>query len=160
MSHDERNFKHGAASRRRGVTPEYRVWMSMIQRCTNPARRAYENYGGRGIRVCDAWRKSYVAFVCDVGLRPSPAHLLDRINNNGHYEPGNVRWSTRRDQNRNRRNVRLYTWRGETKCMAEWSQVSGVTYFRLRGRLDRGWSIEDALTTPADAPSRRWNHGA
>ncbi len=84
-------------------TREYRAWASMKQRCHNPRTPAYPNYGGRGIEVCQSWRDSFEAFLADVGLRPSPKHSLDRIDNDGNYEPGNVRWANWDQQAANRR---------------------------------------------------------
>jgi hypothetical protein len=75
----------------------------MRRRCRNPAAKDYHNYGGRGITVCARWQASYVAFLADVGRRPSPQHTLDRINNAGDYEPGNVRWATPKEQHANTR---------------------------------------------------------
>ena len=77
--------------------PTYSSWASMIQRCTNPNAGGYHRYGGRGIRVCERWRDSYAAFLADVGPRP-PGRTLDRINNDGNYEPGNCRWATKSEQ--------------------------------------------------------------
>lgn len=89
-------------------TPEYNAWVHMIQRCTNPNNKQWLNYGGRGIRVCDLWRLSYRAFYEHVGSRPSPLHSLDRIDNDGNYEPGNVRWATAQEQGLNRRRNPYY----------------------------------------------------
>ena len=82
---------------------QYNEWEGMIQRCFNKNNRSYPYYGGRGITVCERWRKSYDEFLHDVGRRPSEDVSLDRINNNGNYEPGNVRWATHSQQMRNRR---------------------------------------------------------
>lgn len=86
---------------------EYRIWTDMRQRCTNPARNSYVFYGARGIRVCDEWFNSFEAFIRDVGPRPGLGYSIDRIDSNGHYEPGNVRWATTKQQGRNSRWVRL-----------------------------------------------------
>jgi hypothetical protein len=83
---------------------EYRAWWNMIRRCERRAQttaRDWRRYGGRGICVCDRWRNSFEAFLADVGPRPGPGYSLDRIENNGNYEPGNVRWTTAKEQARN-----------------------------------------------------------
>jgi hypothetical protein len=82
---------------------EYDAWQAMKQRCSNPRLRTWKDYGGRGIRVCDEWRASFFAFFDHIGPRPSSKHSVDRIDVNGHYEPGNVRWATPLEQARNRR---------------------------------------------------------
>lgn len=87
-------------------SPEYAAWNAAIHRCHNPQTGNYADYGGRGISVCDAWRESYAAFLSHIGRRPSSRHSLDRIDNDGHYEPGNVRWATKKQQLGNRRNSR------------------------------------------------------
>lgn len=85
------------------ATPEWRAWNAMLQRCTKPSHEKYPNYGGRGIRICDRWAESFENFLKDMGMRPSARHSLDRIDNDGDYEPGNCRWATAEQQNRNRR---------------------------------------------------------
>ena len=84
----------------------YKTWRSMVRRCSNPRDTAYPNYGGRGITVCERWRASYEAFRDDMGPKPTPHHSIDRIDNNGNYEPGNCRWATRLQQNQNSRRSR------------------------------------------------------
>lgn len=88
-------------------SPEYGSWSGMIQRCTNKNAPGYKNYGGRGISICQEWINSFLQFYHSVGPRPSPNHSLDRVNNDGNYEPGNVRWATRKEQNRNTRRTLL-----------------------------------------------------
>jgi hypothetical protein len=75
-------------------TLEYKIWHGMRRRCFNPDNRGFKDYGGRGITVCDRWRDSFENFIADVGFRPSRSHSIDRINNDGNYEPGNCKWST------------------------------------------------------------------
>jgi hypothetical protein len=84
-------------------TGERTAWMAMKARCLNPNASRYECYGGRGITICDRWLNSYEAFLADMGRRPTGEHSLDRVNNDGHYEPGNCRWATRSEQQRNKR---------------------------------------------------------
>ncbi len=100
--HKATNLQHGDARPGRQA-PEYLAWIAMRVRCTNPKAQAWRRYGGRGIQVCERWMWSYEAFLADVGRRPSPKHSIDRIDNDGHYEPGNVRWATRSQQNANQR---------------------------------------------------------
>jgi hypothetical protein len=95
--------KHGEARHNANKTPEYRTWGEIIQRCENPKRVNFKFYGGRGIKMCDEWRQSFPTFLAHVGRRPSPQHSIDRIDSNGNYEPGNVRWATVSEQIKNRR---------------------------------------------------------
>lgn len=121
----------------------------MKQRCYNPNNPNYHRYGGRGIRVCQRWRDSCAAFVADMGPRPSPKHTVDRIDNDGNYEPGNVRWATMKEQHRNRHDSRTYTHAGRTQSMGDWAKEAGMHRSTLEQRIKRlGWSFGKALTAP------------
>lgn len=136
--------------------PLYAVWNGMRSRCGNPNNAAYQRYGARGIRVCDKWASSFEAFAADVGEPPTPQHQLDRFpNNDGHYEPGNIRWALSKANNRNKTNNRVIEFNGERKCITEWAESIGMQMFTLRNRLASGWSIEKALTTPVRECRRR-----
>lgn len=126
--------------------PLYLTWKGMIQRCTAPGNPAYKNYGGRGIKVCEKWLNDPWAFFADVGERP-PGTSLDRIDNNGHYEPGNVRWRTKREQAWNMRKNHLITYRGETKPVAEWAYGLGIHPETLKRRIYRSkWPLDRAFS--------------
>lgn len=147
----ERTTTHGHTSKLRsktGSTPEYEAWKQMIGRCYGTYTASYKTHGARGIRVCDDWRHSFGAFLIYMGLKPSPELTLERINNNGNYEPGNVKWATKKEQARNRRTNRLITVNGVTKCLQEWSEDSGVSHTLILYRLRAGWGEEELLTAP------------
>jgi len=138
---------------------EYSTWQSMKQRCYDFNCGCYPRYGGRGITVCDRWREDYGAFLEDMGQRPSPLHSIERIANEGNYEPNNCRWATRSEQARNRRSSRLITCDGVTKTLAEWAELTGIGASVIDTRLARGWEVSDALTALAGNPrNRRTTH--
>lgn len=112
QKHYIRMYRKGTIETERSMhgltgTPEYSVWSAMIQRCTNPKNAQYKWYGARGISVCERWLK-FDNFLSDIGNRPSPELEIDRIDNDGNYEPGNVKWSTRKEQMNNMRRNKNY----------------------------------------------------
>lgn len=141
---------HGHASNG-VVSPEYVVWACMKRRCLDDRLPAFRNYGGRGIQVCERWA-DFRNFYADMGPKPSPRHSIDRIDNDGNYEPGNCRWATRGEQCNNRRGNRRITVGDRTMTIAQWSRATGLPPGTLVRRLDLGWSHERAVT----APPRRW----
>lgn len=136
------NLTHGQTGSR-----EHRCWREMKTRCSNPKRPEYLNYGGRGIRVCQRWRDSFEAFLADMGPCPD-GYSIDRIDNDGNYEPGNCRWTDRRSQNRNRRSVTPLTAHGRTMTLPEWAEATGICLKTLRDRLVRGWDHERVVGEP------------
>lgn len=120
---------------KRYSSPEYYCWNNIRQRCTLPHHPSYKNYGARGIRLCDEWINDFKAFLSHVGPRPGPKHTIDRIDNDRGYEPGNVRWTTRAINQRNRRATKLRAdivecvrwWRGRGLTPSDWGFVFGVS---------------------------------
>ena len=145
-----RNEAQVAAARTHGMghTPTWSSWISMKQRCTREKDPSWPRYGGRGIRVCQRWLDSFEAFFADMGERPSVDHSIDRMDVNGHYEPGNCRWATRTKQGRNKRNNRRFAYAGESLTLAEWGARIGVSRRTMASRLHRGWPLGRTLTTP------------
>jgi hypothetical protein len=143
--------KRGLRATHRGYgTPEYKVWVAMRQRCSNPSTGHFADYGGRGIKVCARW-DSFGNFLADMGKRPSADHSIDRINNDGDYEPGNCRWVLGPTQAANRRppsNAVFLTFEGETKRAAEWAEALGVTKEAIYRRIKLGWPDDQVLSTP------------
>lgn len=130
-------------------TPEYTAWIRMRRSCYDSDYKDWERYGARGIQVCDQWKDDFVAFLEYIGPRPTPKHSIDRFpNNNGNYEPGNVRWATATEQGRNRRSSRLMELNGVTKSMVEWAEEFGLPYRLMKSRIRLGWSLERIKATP------------
>ena len=133
--------KHGL-----NKSSEHRIWVSMRSRCHNKEKAGYARYGGRGITVCERWR-DFSNFLADMGPRPSQQHQIDRIDNNGNYEPGNCRWTTRAVQMQNTsRNVNV-TINGETFCAKEWERRTGINSSTILSRVYAGWPEHMLLTT-------------
>jgi hypothetical protein len=127
--------------------PEYQSWRGMRYRCERPKDINYAKYGGRGIRVCERWQ-SFSNFLADMGPRP-PGASLDRINNDGDYEPSNCRWATASEQNINKPSVPKYEIDGEALSAAEWALRMGVPVRLISNRIWRGWDPREAILTPA-----------
>lgn len=128
----------------------YSVWTNMRKRCQSPKDKEYKHYGGRGITVCDEWNKYFITFAewaIDNGYKDGLT--IDRIDNNKGYYPENCRWVDRLTQGNNKRNNRKLTLNGITHNVSQWSRITGLKENCIRGRLNRGWSDEETLTTPA-----------
>ena len=128
----------------------YRIRAHMIKRCTDPSCDRYMDYGGRGISICQEWLDDYDGFVdwaLDNGYEEGLT--IDRINNDGNYEPDNCRWITKREQNRNKRTNKRVTYHGETKPLIVWAEELGLKYDMVHNRLEHGWDVEEAFETPS-----------
>lgn len=136
----DRNRKHGMAD-----SPEYRTWGAMISRCTNPNLPHFNDYGGRGIRVCERWLK-FESFLEDMGPKPTPRHSIERIDVNGNYEPSNCKWLHILEQPRNARsNIRTKAG----TILVDEARRLGVSPQTLYSRVDKlGWDVERAISTP------------
>jgi hypothetical protein len=145
-----RNKITGNKFRTHGMTgtSEHNIWRNMLTRCTNPDTPAFKNYGGRGITICDEWKNDFMAFYNYIGPRPYPNYTVDRIDNDGNYEPGNVRWATRYEQANNSRNNRRITINGWTLNLCQWARFVGIRYRTLRARLKRKWPPTKAIFQP------------
>lgn len=141
--------------------PDYSVFRGMKHRCYGTTRKEYANYGGRGVCICSGWKKSFKAFISDMGPRPSKEHSIDRKDNDGNYScghcdecvangwPANCQWATSSEQRRNRGDVVMLTFRGETMCMSDMAEKYGMSKVTLWHRLnDKKMTLELALTTP------------
>ena len=140
-------------SRGRG-NAEYKAWQAMIRRCIDPRYKNFASYGGRGINVCEAWRHDFVGFYEHVGPRPTPKHSLDRIDVDKGYEPGNVRWATRIEQENNKRDTRIVFYNGEEMPFQLFMRKinCGLNQQTVWNRIARnGWSVERAISEPVRA---------
>jgi hypothetical protein len=123
--HFESVFKHGESEGGGDETPEYRAWISAKKRCL---KLSDPNYGGRGIKMCKEWEDSYLAFLRDVGRRPTEYHSLDRIDNDKGYEPGNCQWATAKKQAQNRRTTNKYKYNGAILTLREIAEHLEIPY--------------------------------
>lgn len=146
-------LRHGhAANGQQSAT--LNSWSQMKQRCLNPKSIGYQNYGGRGITVCDRWKNSFENFLADMGKRPK-GYELERIDNNSNYEPNNCRWATHREQSINRRTNHLITFENKTLCVTDWANRYNLSPSIIFGRLNRGWHPKDAIFTPPQKRTKR-----
>lgn len=143
-----------AATHGKSKTREFRIWRGLRQRCSDPNSPDWHKYGGRGITVDPKWDNSFLAFLSDVGLAPSPKHSIDRINNDGNYEPANCRWATPKEQCNNKRTNRIIEYRGKRQTVTEWTRELGFSITVLFKRLER-MSIDDAFTRPMIRRNRK-----
>lgn len=136
-------------------TRVYRVWRQMRQRCNNPKAEGYENYGGRGIRVSQEWETSFEQFYTDMGDPPEDT-TIDREDTNGPYSAENCKWSTWREQHRNRRDNNLITAFGKTQCLTAWAEEYKLPVSTLKNRIFRAkMTPEDALKAKIYAQQRK-----
>lgn len=142
----ERSTTHGGHK-----TLAYRSYQSAKDRCTNPNNPKYEHYGKRVILFSF---ENFEKFLAHVGPRASKKYSLDRINNEGNYEPGNVRWTTHQSQCRNTRKNVLLTYQNETLCIAEWAEKLNLNQTTIRSRIRYGWTVERTLSTPINAKAK------
>jgi hypothetical protein len=152
--HDEATGNRARIHGKSG-TPEFWIWCGIKKRCYEPRSTVFRYYGGRGIKVCDRWRESFAAFLEDMGPRPSPDHSIDRVDPNGDYRPENCRWATTIEQRRNCRSNRVLTHDGQSLCIAEWAERTGIRPRTISARLKLGWSVGDALTIPPYCDEKR-----
>jgi hypothetical protein len=144
-----RGYKHGGTG-----TRLHKVWITMKQRCSNPNGDEYHRYGGRGIRVCEEWLSfaNFRDWAMANGYNPNAPRgtcTLDRIDNDGNYEPSNCRWVDMREQMKNRPKRGLfYEYNGESHTLYDWAKIMGTSHSLLRNRIRWGWDIEQALTAP------------
>lgn len=154
QTHYARWHRHGDPTMRviedhgKAKTPEYKVWRSMKARCDNPNEKYYYLYGGRGIRVCDRWYRSFTNFLSDMGSKES-GMSLDRIDNDKGYEPSNCRWVTAKEQANNRRDTILVARSGRTQSLKQWCEELSINYGTIWSRVHKlNWACEQALVTP------------
>lgn len=130
--------------------PLRKVWEGMIDRCSKPNHSSYKNYGARGISVCDRWigENGFTRFISDMGDRPSASHSIERVNNSMGYFPDNCKWATMKEQARNTRYNRIVKYNGESMCVSELAERTGVKRSLIFSRLRRGWSVSDCVLIP------------
>jgi len=130
-------------------SPEWNTWCHIKQRCYDKNAKDFKRYGGRGIKMCDKWLNSFEAFFSDMGHRPFPNYTIERINNNGNYEPKNCAWIHHDKQALNRRNNTIIYYNGQYLTIGEWNTKMGFPHGLISQRLNKlGWSVNKSLSTP------------
>lgn len=137
------NHKHGHAKKGESVSPTYKSWLKMKERCSNPKDISFRNYGGRGIGYDPSWN-DFSVFLRDMGERPV-GYSLDRLDVDKAYGPANCKWSSRKEQANNKRTNVMLTVDGVTKTMTEWSEATGVKVGTIWRRFSVGYSSEDCI---------------
>jgi hypothetical protein len=141
-------MRHSKAARSGKQSRTYNSWMSMKGRCLNPKKAKYNTYGARGITVCPRWMV-FKNFLADMGISPGLGFSIERVNNDGNYEPSNCRWATAREQQNNRKNNHRVTINGKTDTVTQWCRVFGIPPTAVFKRIAEGWDEEAALTIPS-----------
>lgn len=143
---NKNHLKHGMRN-----TRLYNIWRSMRQRCSNPKRANYHNYGGKGVKVCSEWDSDFIHFytwAMENGYSESLS--IDRIDSDGDYEPSNCRWASYKEQNNNRYSNKFIEFAGQRHTIAEWGDITGIKAATIWARLNKGWSIERALSVKGE----------
>ena len=149
------NYKHGETG-----TRLHKIWCSMHERCERPKHTHYKDYGGRGIKVCDEWGE-YLPFAEWARTNGYSEQLtLDRIDNDGDYEPDNCRWVKVREQQNNKRSNRVIMYHGKEYTLTQLAEYAGLKKTTLKERLNNGWSIEDAVERPVRKRTKGWRQSA
>lgn len=149
MISEKQRLAVSESNKRRATTrdvrdyPEYDIWLSMRQRCNNPKCKGYPNYGGRGIMVCERW-DNFFTFLADMGRKPD-GMSIERLDNDGNYDPSNCIWADRKTQRRNCRNTTLVAAGGKTQCLTDWCKELGLNYHSIARRIQIGWTPLQAL---------------
>lgn len=161
QTHYTRWHRHGSPNiskvPRHGMhkAPEHAIWSAMKDRCGNPKSEYYYLYGGRGIKVCEAWQISFETFFKDMGAKPTSLHSLDRIDNNKGYSPENCRWATSKEQAINRRTTRLVYDNGKAYSLKGYCEKKKLSYTAIQTRVKKlNWSLELAINTPIKKKAR------
>jgi hypothetical protein len=136
--------KHGLRPSKEKMSPEYRAWRGMRDRCNNIFSKDHKYYGGKNIKICERWN-DFSLFLLDMGYKPTEGHSIDRIDSNGDYEPNNCRWATVTEQNRNRTNIRKLTYKDKCLYVPEWAELTCISADKIHKRIKRGWGVGRAL---------------